>query len=472
MSLSRYLGQSLGELALVFVSAWACACVSVNGFHIDGLLVSMGYAGRAALVGALVLLCVLVLYVLSYRRTALLARVVAYIALLAVLVAVALALSGGENVYEDAEGNWLYLVLVPTLLATACFLLTRTILGSTLWFVVAAFACCLVQAFYEVGEVGMSLVASACALMLVVHRNFQLGLEHADLARKPSPARNFAASAAPVAAVAAVALAVWFGIIAPLSPGVLDVKLFTDYRQPPIEEWKGVIKANPTYNTDLTTENLVEGFLYTTDDLVEDVASDISIDVTSLLEQQEEQETDGGEALDAGEDTGGGVDEDFDEEETEEERYDAQSYSWQFPWIIVRIVLVVLLVGAVVGYFVGRRAWRRRNLERILALPPREQAVQLYLFLLERLRRIGFSVPAGLTLAEYASSSARQMDMLTEETRVAFTDITQTYERCAYGKLEPSEEDVAPLVEYYLWFWKAARTQLGNFRYFFKSFRL
>jgi hypothetical protein len=77
-----------------------------------------------------------------------------------------------------------------------------------------------------------------------------------------------------------------------------------------------------------------------------------------------------------------------------------------------------------------------------------------------------------MTLGEYANSSARSMDMFTEETRVAFGDLTKTYEASAYGRCVPTEDEIVPFVAYYLSFWKAARTHLGNLRYFFRSFRL
>jgi hypothetical protein len=311
----------------------------------------------------------------------------------------------------------------------------------------------------------MSVVASLSALALVVHRNFRLGLAGADVARRPSYVGGFVSSVMPVCAAGTLALVAWFAIIAPLDPGVMKITLITDYRQLPIEEYKGTADEQPSFNYDLTSQNLVEGFFYTTDDLKVDPNASVIIDASSLLQQQLEQRAQQSAA------SGSGTHESLDEESTDPQ-FDALSWSVVFPMILAAIALVVLLILAIVAYFVSRRAWRKRRLVRILAQEPRAQVESLYRFVLGRLGRLGFKVPAGMTLGEYATNAARSMDMLSTETRVSFEELTQTYEACAYGRYVPTEDEILPFVAYYLSFWKAARTHLGNLRYFFRSFRL
>ena len=464
-----YLRRNVGEYLLVLASAWAVATTSLNAFFLDELLAAVGWWGRAGISLAVLAVLVGVLYAAAARRGRRVVGVVVYVAALAVLVAASLALSGGEDLYEDAEGNYLYMALVLAACATACFLLTRTLAGSMVWFVAAAFVCSVVQAFYESEELPLAVLAALTALALVVHKNFRLGMEQAHVANPPSSAGAFGLSVGSVAAVVACALAVWFGVVAPLEPGVLDVKLLTDYRSLPIDELKGTADENPQLNLDYTSDQLVDGTSFTTDDLVRDPASSVVVDATSLLLQQMAQELEG---LDEeGGSSGGGADDALDEDSLDS-RYNALSYTELLSKAWVVALLAALLAAAVVGYFVGRRAWRRRTLRRMLLLAPAEQVQAIYRFLLVRLERLGFSQPAGMTLTQWAHSASRSMEVLDAAAHVPFARLTATYEACVYGDYEPTEDDVVPFAVYYLNFWRAARAYLGNLKYFFKSFRL
>lgn len=474
MSFSDFMRDNAGEYILVLLSAWAVGVTSLDGFFLFTVSDAIGYWGRAVFVLVVEAFLLVVLYAASFQRKRVVFGAVAYVAIAAVMVVVALVASSGENPYEDAEGNYFYLAVLLAVVPAACFLLTRTLVGSAVWFVAAAFVCSVIQAFYECEELGFAILATATSLALIVHKNFRLGVEQADAATRPSVAGVFGSAVAPVAVVVGLASVIWFAIIAPLNPGVIDVKLITEYRSLPIEYFIGTAEEKPVLNLEMTTDDLVEGDPYTTDDLVEDPDSDVIIDSKSLLEQQqqeEQEEQESGSEAEGGESAGGGTEEALDEESLEPE-YDTQSYSVEFPWIILRIVIAALLVALVLGYFIGRRVWRKKNLEKMLGLPPRQQVVQIYRFLLGRLGRLGFTIPVGSTVSEWSWSSRRSMDVLDEVAGVPFDKLTETYIACDYGKYEPTEEDVVPFVAYYLGFWQAAREQLGNFKYFFKSFRL
>lgn len=470
MSFSSYMRSSAWDYVLVVAAAWSASCVGMNAFYLDGLAVSLGYWGRAGLALVVCAALCLMLFAASWSRRRLAFGLAAYVAVLAALFAVAVGLSGGEHPYADVEGNYLYFAAVTALPATACFALSRTIAGSAAWFAGSALACSVVQAFYQAGEVAMSLFCALAGLALIVHRNFRLGLTRSESAGRPSHARTFVASVLPVCVVGAISVAAWFAVIAPMEPGQVDVNLLTEYRQLPVDQIKGTAEEKPVLNFDMKSQNLVEGFPYTTDDLKEDPSSLVTIDAASLLEQQLQQQM---SQLDSGTGAGsGGGERDVLDLENPEQEYDPISWTETFPWAELAFALAVLLVVVVAGYFVGRRMHRARRLERMLSLPAREQVEALYLFLLGRLERIGFKVPAGLTLAEFAAASERQMDVITDVTRVGFGDITALYEGCVYGDVVPDDEAMLPLVAYYLGFWKAARAHLGPLRYFAKSFRL
>lgn len=467
---------SAGEYLLVVLGAWSVATVGMNAFFLDSLVEQYGWWGRSLLALGATVALVLALYATTRNRRQLAGGVVIYVAILAIFATLAIAMSNGESPFADVEGNYLYLFFVISACATGCFMLTRTLPGCAIWLVASSLTCSIVQAFYRTDEYAMSLVAVLAALALVVHKNFRLGLEKADSAKAPSHGRNFTASVLPALAVGGAALVLWFGVIAPLDPGAAKITLTTDYRRLPVEQLKGVAEEKPVLDYSMTTDNLVDGFRYTTDDLVEDPTSSTTIDAKAMLEQNVRQQA-GGEGAGAGESAGsggqsGGAAVQAPNPESPEDTWDEISWTEHPSPAIPILVALLALVLAAIAYFVGRRVARRRRLEALLSQPPREAAQQIYLFLLGRFSRIGFKRAPGATLAEFSKSCARQMDMYALESGVAFADLTRIYQECAYGQEEPTEDDLVPLVAGYLGFWRGARMHLGNLKYFFKSFRL
>lgn len=468
MTLAAYLNRRKGEYLLLLVSAWAVSCVAMNGFYFDDLTAQLGYWGRAlAALPVCALLC-LVAFIGAFNAKRRIAGAVMYLLAGAVVTGVCVALSTGADVYADAEGNYLYLALDMIVVCAAGFLLTRTLPGSMAWFVVAAFSCSLAQAFFAGEELALSITAAVASLALVVYRNFRTGVDRAQVASKGSGALAFATALVPAVIAAGIGLSVWYGVISPLQPGVLDIKLFTEYRQLPIEEYVGTAQERPLLNYDMTSANTVDGDPYLSDDLKEDKTSSTTVDAASALQQQAMVSAAGSGA---GSSSGGGTKQDF-TEDSQEQVYDPISYDNDFPWVVVWIAVLLLLVLLVLAYFIGRRCLRMRRLRNILKLEPVEQVKTLYRFFLARLERLGFTQPAGMSLHEFAESSQYQMEMLTNETKVPFTRLTSVYVACDYGDVEPTEEEVVMFTAYYLRFWKAARVQLGNLKYFFTSFRL
>ncbi len=463
MTLLRYLKSQAGEFALALVAAGSFACVIENAFFLSSVpaRVPLSFCACAVLLA--------LLYAASYRRRRMAAGAVVYVAALAAMVAAALALSSGEDPYADAEGNYLYLVLCIAFSATASFLLSRRTAGGALWFLVVAFSCSVVQAFYERNDLVLSIAAAAASLALVIYRNFVAGLEGADVVRGASRAAGLAASLAVVAASCAAALAVWFLVIAPAGPGVLEIKLITEYRQLPVDLVRGVAEEQPTLNLELTTDRdhlLDDEYRYTTDDLVRG-ESDVVISAQQVLDQ----ETLGGGTTDSGAGTDGAKDGGLDQDSLEQD-YDAQSYSTVFPFIVVVLAAIALTALLIAALFALRRRRRITRLRALLAADAPDQARGIYQFLLSRFSRIGFTVPPGFTLSEFARAQSSRMAIFDAAAGVPFVELTRVYEEITFGSRVPTDDDIVPFVAYYLAFWKASRTYLGNFKYFFKSFRL
>ena len=467
MSAFSYLRGRLGEFLLVLISAWSVASVALNGFFLDSITEQLGYGVRLVMCAGLVLVLTLVLYIAAGAKSRAVGAVL-FVVVAAVMVAAALGMSGGDLIYDDAEGNFLYFVIVPIVASLACFALTRTLAGCMVWFVVATFSCSLIQAFYLSEELALSLVSTVSSVALVIYRNFSIGVRGAQLKGKNASRFAFPVSLAPAVLATALAAVAWFAIIAPLSPGVLDVKLITEYRRLPIEEYVGVAQEHPIINYEMTSDQLVDGEYYTTDDLELDANSDTVIDAVSIAERLQALGISGSGS---GGSSGGGTQQQF-SNDAQDPEYDPVSYTDTVAWILL-VILIILLVAALIAlFFLVRRRKRLDRLAAYLSEDPTSQIILLYRFIYSRLQRLGFNRPEGMTLREFASTSSHSMDMLTEEIGVSFQALTETYIACDYGDYVPSEDDVVPFATYYLRFWKAARAYLGNVKYFFKSFRL
>ena len=449
------------HLVLVWLSAWAAACVCLNAFYAAdavafGPLVAAAVTGVAAI--ALTWIC-------DDRSRWVPGGIAAAVAVM-VCLAACTALSTSENPLSDEAGSWLYVVAPMLACGVACPLLTRSLAGSGVWLVASGFACGAAEALYRGGDVVYVALCVLAGIALCVHANVRGAGRGAAIAESTAGARAGTVLGAPLACVAA-ALVLWFAVIAPLGPPSIHITLFEEYKRLPYEFVEGVAQIDPTFDFSLTGDQLVEGLTYTTDDLVEGDDGK-EIDAKSLAEQTQAPEDD----AKTGGGNSGGSHETIDQESMEEQ-FDPISYSVEYPWWLLLLLIPLALIAAIVAFFVLRRRRRSQWLAHVLDdLPPGEQVKEMYLFLTSRLARIGFKVPPGMTLAEFSRNNARRMDGLRDETKVPFSECTAVYERCAYGNVEPTDEECVVLVAWCSSFWRAARAHLGSVRYFFKSFRL
>lgn len=466
MSYAEYMASRAWELLLVCLSTISMCMVMFNGYYLramDGLL-------QFAIAAPVALVFLLVLFFAAWDRKRLPLGIALSVVLAAAIVGASLLLSTAEDPLVDQEGSYLRMGVVIVVCTLAGFSLTRTIPGALVWFVACVFLCSVIQMLYQMNEYLFSFIAVISALILVAYRSARKGLVTAETSTRTSATNSFVESAIPVMGALAAALVLWFGVIAPLAPGALDIKLITDYRRLPIIELKGIADINPVLNTDLGTSKLRDGEYYTTDDLKEDANSNKQI---SARDKDRAQAT---QAAQQAGDNGGGSSSGVKQEASKEgdnATQSPQSYSDRLPRLLLKLLAVLLAISAVVGFFIWRRKHRVKRLEHMLDASPRDQLGQIYLFCQNRMARLGFPVAEGVTLSEYAANNARGMETFDDEAGVAFKDVTESYiECCAYGTREPSEEEIAQASAWYLGLWRGARYHLGRVRYFFKSFRL
>ena len=466
MSLANYFRSRILEMLLVFISALSLSMVCFNAFflrEIDALQLPCAATAVLALV--------LVLFIAAWDRRHLAAGIGLSILVSAVILATCLTLSTGDPLWADMTGNYLYFGAVVVVCTLGAFLLTRTIPGSFVWLVACAVLCSVVQAMYEMEETFFSLAACATALSMAAYRNSRKGVLGARVTGSASTLHSLISAVVPVACGLAAACVLWFAIISPLGPGTTPVYFLTEYRHLPVLEFRGLANEDPVVNTDYTTNNLTEGDYYTTDDLEVDEDSPVEVRAEDLDKNQQQQSSSASDVGDGG-GSAAGAHESVNPD-SDDEQFTPQAYSQIVPWIILWVILVLLLVAAVVAYFVLRRRARTARLQRLLAGGKKQQLSNLYLFCLGRLRRLGFKVPRGQTMTEWTRGNARRLDVFTEESGVPFEAVTAAYvECCAYGRREPTDDEIAAAAAWYLGFWKGAYSYLGRIRYFFKSFVL
>lgn len=465
MTFKMYAKFAVMEWVLAFASSWALAVTVMEGFWIDEALRFSWVT--PVLCAVLLVAC----YLAAWKPSLRFVGVLGVLVVVVVVIGASIALSEGEVPWEDATENRFVYALCVVLCSVGCFALTRTLAGSAVFFVVCVFACSLMQAFYEQHLLAWALVVLVSSLGLVVWRNCQLARARVDIGRATPSALSFLTAIVPVGACVAVACGIWFLVIAPLQPQALDIELLTEYRTWAQVQVRGVSDLMMETDTSTTSGNLVDGDPFTTDDFQVDENSIYEIPAKSAPENAEVSGSGAGFEDQSAGHLSGSRDE-IDRDSTER-RWDAFSYSIDFPFAWVALAGILLLIALIIAYFLARRWYRGRRLEKFVSLPTsREQVVQIYLFLMKNMARIGFPFPEGATLSSWSAASARAMDGLRASTGVPFATLTDVYVKCAYGAREPADDEVAFFVAFYDGFWKAAREHLGSLRYFFKSFRL
>ncbi len=448
-----YVAQSIWDFVLVATCAVSLTYVVLRGFYVSAAI-------QGGLLPALVVLVLtFLLFVVGSSRRLLLPGAIAYGLLVLGGCLAAAALTSG-SVFYDNEANYLIFFLMCALVSTLVYCMTRKRLASVVLLMVGIFTCGWIEFFYAYGDVLPSLAFLLACIACTVYKNYQLSARTATSVRGVSFPVGFAMAAGTALLAIGVAALVWVCVIAPLNPSALNIKLITEHRAKETVEQKGTSTEYLTPDTSMTSDQTTDASR-TTDDLVRTDDGEPEparpLSNTSVSEETESA----GSFL--------GID-----VETLEEAFDFEGN----PYLeeIARALALLLLV-LVPLYFIGRRWWRRRRLAKILARPPTEQVFALFMFLTDRLARVGVEIPAGATVLEFALNNQNTLLYFneaasTKEAPVSFLALTQTYVACAYGKAEATEEEAAAFAAYYRGFWKAARKQLGNGRYFVKSFTL
>ena len=451
MTFGMYCRQAFWDFLLVVAAAVPLTYVVMFAFK------SADYFCGSVVPAIVVVLLLLALFVISFNKRSLRIGIPLYI-LVCIIGMAACAFMGGNVFFlADMPGNYFIGGVIVAVVPTLVFTLSRKLTGCALLFAFGAFTCAWVQFFYKGNLVAYTVAFLVSALALIVYKNYQLSIRQATSTREVSFVAGFATSLAVVAVPAAIGALIWFAIIAPMNPGVVDLKLITEYRALETVKVVGVSAEYQTPNIDMTSDDAIDQER-TTDQLIIDPNGRLLPTAPQDAQATAEQQAQGTYS------DSNGLDED-----SLDDLFDVQDLQ-RYEWLLFAL-LGLILIG-IVAYFVGRRFARKRRLNRIRKLSPSDQVEELYRFLVNRFERIGMGVPAGATLAEFAKGNQTYMEPFVTKAGDDFVNLSEVYSEVAYGRQPATQEQADAFARFYGNFWKAARRRLGNARYLAKSFRL
>lgn len=451
MKFSAYVKVVGWEWVLLTVASIALTYEVLTGFEFGALLMTSPWPaiGCAIIVGALFLIG-------FSRRAVAVGAVLLTLAFGVVLAAAAGAQLAVGDAAEDVPTrvNWLVAAVVVALCGVVPYLLARTRAGALVLVALTVAVSGVVEFMWGADHLWVLPIAAIGAVfVLLFFKNYQVAAREAMSARTVSFSAGMAFSLGAVLLAGALGCALWFGVIAPLNPPTVPFRPLQEVRALPIIPARGTSEVYLTPNLDMTSDETNELFR-TTDDL--------RLDPNGIDWPARPQEEEAPQEAESGGVTGIDLD-------SLEEAFDLAAR----PQTIMPVMPVIaLVVAAMALYFVSRRLWRARRLARFRALGPTGQVQAVYRFLIDRLGRVGYGLPEGMTPWEYAAHNAASLEAFDRRAGGTFQEVTDSYVAVFYGGCEATAEQVALCERYYRGLWKGTRDRLGALKYFFRSFRL
>lgn len=144
-------------------------------------------------------------------------------------------------------------------------------------------------------------------------------------------------------------------------------------------------------------------------------------------------------------------------------KYDFNSY-----WYIYLTIIILFLIASPI---VLKEYLRKKWYEKVKGLSKEAGIVNLYNYFMDKFSKIHYKKPVYLTLSEYAVNMKKQMEVFAVGNS-NFTDLTRIYVKVFYGHHRISDEEYKLFLDFYEFFHKNIRKEIGNFRYLIKYFSL
>ena len=423
---------------------WECLLCIVTSVALSYTLASVFYASQpfqtlAGLAGMVVACGVLTvaLFASTFSTKASLYGALGIGVAVVGCVVAGFATSSAPTPMEDVVGNNIYIVLVVVLSTLAVFFLTRRKLTSLVLVVLGIYLCALVEYLYWYGHVVSFVVFALGAVALFAVRSYRN-----DVSASEGGQLAFGAVAASGAAITLVAALVAGGlfvlVVSPLHPQNVVVKLVTEHYRVDEVEVRGIASTMSIPGDTRTSQ---------------------TNDQTSLSSNMVGDRTNAPNANEGEGDSGsseGAVQTPF--------GMLAALLLGLPPWAPFALLLgIVALVAAVIG---TKLLLRKRRYNKMLAGGNERATNALYLFFLERFKRLDVPELGSATLGEYVRNAAETFNKFESGTGTPdFATLTNIYTRNVYGGSGVADAELGQFKDYYHVFYKRMRKFAGTLKY-------
>jgi hypothetical protein len=406
-----------------------------QGFYIpDGVANSVPLA--LALCGAVLLYA----YFGSYNRVTMVCFSLGAVALAA---GAFLWMRGqGIDVVDAADSDtavYIYYIAAP-IIALLTFLLTRSRLGTAVWFLAGSVFHGLIAYLGYDCKVWCAVGFAAAMVALFLLRQARV-----TALRSQTKTPNFRAYFGTAVGVAVgsvlLALGIWAAIIRPLAPPTVDVVLLTRYMRYDVLEMVGIAQQYPLPQEEQTAEPPEQTMAAQQPDQTDEAPP------LEQTPQEQTAETETETALSQPDRT---------------ETVASVSYGQDVtPWLVLFLVLLVLLLSSIVPL---RRLARKRRLQKLTRGTAQEQIVAMYRFYLRLFGRLGYGRGTHQTEWEYVAAIGDRLAPFLSGGPDLET-LTAWYMDARYGGFAADAEICQAMASLYPIFLKNCRTLLGRGRY-------
>lgn len=441
-----YIRYSIPEFILCLVAAFALDINTVYSFKLtETMRISYGmFIAVTAVVLAL-------LFVFGYSSRSRLIMLPVFAAAAVVLIALCYRMGFSLIETDTREENWGVCVLVLIVVAALAYAASRTRLGCFLFLVIGAFAnawLCVCLWTFSAWALVVFLLAAGILYLYSRYRHQVLNASARGHAFLPLIGTSVIA----VAVTLGLTAAVFFGVIKPLNPPVMEITLIQKVVRPEVLEVIGLSTTRTVLN----------------DDYASDIDEDFRVTSSETNDQQQEDET-----LEGTDDAAPEEEAQTNEEIAAQEDESINTDSLQTApnkmalWIILICIAAFLAACGIARYVLRHRIW----LKRLQQIPDRDNRVlRMY-----HLFRTKFHV-LGITASPYETPVQRakavsSKTVLMDEGGAGWVELSAIFARMTYGGISPTDEEYGQYLAYYQRFWKACR-KYCRFRWLWKQFKL
>ena len=361
MSFTYYLKNSIWEWILCTAIGSSLSLIVFNGFYISQQRQS-DYGIVIGIIAVLSIGCILGAY---NKRTVLIAIGSGVLSVLAVLLMIQKK-SGVISVFRDQESNPYLYFLIIIIVALTVFMLCRTRTGTGILFVAGAFMTAAMEFLYEsVSLAAMLMFLCSCGAMYI-YKNYQKNVLESQTV-KIAMGRSFTISVILCILIMAISAGIFYGIVKPMDPPERELKLITKYKALEIMEKVGIADTHIIDDSDELTDNINE----------DEKDSRNKGDKEDKSKGEKEKQKD--ENLKDNKNNPTNLDDSMNK----------LLYAIKYMASVVTPLLLIPFLLLIILAAILMKLWlRRRWLNKVKAMPLKQQIIEMYHFYIKKFRRL------------------------------------------------------------------------------------